>query len=190
LYPQDYISEGDSPAFFYTIKNGLRNYENPTYGGWGGRFEKTDLFENVYQDAVDGGDKKKSLRIWIDDVNRNYEARMDWCVAEKFEDTNHEPIVIIKGESDIRVSSGKEVILDGRKTTDPDGDELSFKWWQYKEAGSYDGLVELQNSENAKLCFKAPQVSQPETIHIIFQVTDDGSPVLDSYQRIIITVEP
>lgn len=190
LYPQDYISEGDSPAFFYTIKNGLRNYENPGYGGWGGRFEKTDLFPNVYQDAVDDGDKKKSLRIWIDDVNRNYEARMDWCVAEKYEDANHEPIVRIKGDVDITVSSGKTVKLDGSKTTDPDVNKLSFKWWQYKEAGTYDGLVELKGSDKTNLSFKAPQVSKPETIHIIFQATDNGSPVLDSYQRIIITVKP
>lgn len=190
LYPQDYISEGDSPAFFYTMNNGLRNHENPGYGGWGGRFEKTGLFPNVYQDAVDDGDKKKSLRIWIDDVNRNYEARMDWCVAEKYEDANHEPIIKINGELDLTVASGKTIKLDGNKTTDPDGNKLSFKWWQYKEAGTYDGLVELNGSDKATLSFKAPQVSKPETIHIIFQVTDNGKPVLDSYQRVIITVEP
>ena len=190
LYPQDYISEGDSPAFFYTIKNGLRNYENPGYGGWGGRFEKTGLFENVYKDAVDGGDKKKSLRIWIEDVNNDYEARMDWCVAENFEDANHKPIIQIKGEADRKVTLGKTVSLNASKTKDPDGDEISFKWWQYKDAGSYNGLVELQNPKTTKLSFVAPQVSQPETIHIILQVTDNGSPVLNSYQRIIITVLP
>lgn len=190
LYPQDYISEGDSPAFFYTLNNGLRNHENPGFGGWGGRFVKTDLVPNVYQDAVDNGDKKKSLRIWIDDVNRNYEARMDWCVAEKYEDANHEPIVKINGDLDITVSSGRNVKLDGNKTTDPDGNKLSFKWWQYKEAGTYDGLVELNGSDKATLSFKAPHVSKPETIHIIFQVTDNGIPQLTSYKRVIINVKP
>lgn len=190
LYPQDYISEGDSPSYFYTMNNGLRNHEKPGYGGWGGRFEKTVLFPNVYQDAVEDGDKKKSLRIWIDDVNRNYETRMDWCVAEKYEDANHEPIVKIDGDLDITVSSGRTIKLNGKKTTDPDGNKLSFKWWQYKEAGTYDGLVEIKGSDKATLSFKAPLVSKPETIHIIFQVTDNGKPVLDSYQRVIITVEP
>lgn len=190
LYPQDYISEGDSPAFFYTINNGLRNHENPSFGGWGGRFVKTDLFPNVYQDAVDDGDKKKSLRIWIDDVNRNFEARMDWCVAQKYVDANHEPIVKIKGDLNISVSAGKTVKLDGKKTTDPDGNKLSFKWWQYKEAGTYNGLIDLKGSDKPTLSFKAPQVSKPETIHIIFQVTDNGVPQLTSYKRVIIVVEP
>ena len=42
LYPQDHISEGDSPSFLYTLGNGLRGFEDPTYGGWGGRFYKVD----------------------------------------------------------------------------------------------------------------------------------------------------
>ena len=34
----DFISEGDSPSFFYILNTGLRSYENPTWGGWAGRF--------------------------------------------------------------------------------------------------------------------------------------------------------
>ena len=33
-------AEGDTPAFLHTIDNGLRNMENPGYGGWGGRYVK------------------------------------------------------------------------------------------------------------------------------------------------------
>lgn len=29
----DFISEGDSPSFLYLAQNGLRSYENPSYGG-------------------------------------------------------------------------------------------------------------------------------------------------------------
>lgn len=190
LYPQDYVSEGDSPAFFYTLKNGLRNYEDPSYGGWGGRFEKVPGFDNVYKDAVDDGDKLKSLKIWIDDANRDFEARMDWCVAEKYEDANHHPIIRISGNLDRTVSSGKNVTIKADKTNDPDGDELSFKWWQYKEAGSYDGLVKLQSPNTNIVSFAAPKVSKPETIHLILEVLDNGSPALKAYQRIIINVVP
>jgi hypothetical protein len=190
LYPQDYVSEGDSPAFFYMLQNGLRNYEHPTYGGWGGRFEKVSGFDNVYRDAIDDGDKLKSLKIWIDDANRDFQARMDWCVAEEYENANHHPIIRITGKLDRTVSSGKTVTINADKTTDPDGDELSFRWWQYKEAGSYDGLVKLQNPETNKTTFIAPQVSKPETIHIILEVLDKGSPALKAYQRIIINAVP
>ena len=190
LYPQDYVSEGDSPAFFYTIKNGLRNYEDPTYGGWGGRFEKTALFENVYQDAVDDGDVKKSLRIWVEEVNRDFQARMDWCVAEKFEDANHKPDVKVKGLLDKLVRPGETVTLDAKGTVDPDGDKISFKWWQYKDADTYDGSLEIHGSDNVEATLVAPKVNKQETIHIICQVSDNGNPALNSYQRIIITVEP
>ena len=190
LYPQDYVSEGDSPAFFYSLYNGLRNYEDPTYGGWGGRFEKTPGHDHVYIDAVDDGDKKKSLRIWIDDANQDFKARMDWCIAENFEDANHQPLIKIKGDLDRSVSPGETVRINAAKTTDPDGDKLSFTWRQYKEAGSYDALVKLQNPVTDQVSFTAPDVSKAETVHIILEATDDGSPALKSYQRIIITVKP
>ena len=190
LYPQDYVSEGDSPAFFYSLYNGLRNYEDPTFGGWGGRFEETPELDHVYKDAVDDGDNKKSLRIWINEVNRNFQARMDWCVAEKYEDANHQPVVKIMGELNRSVSPGETVNINAGKTKDPDGDKLSFKWWQYREAGSYTTMVKLQNSATDQVSFVAPDVSKPETIHIILEVTDNGSPALKSYQRIIITVMP
>ncbi len=190
LYPQDYISEGDSPAYFYTITNGLRNYENPTYGGWGGRFERIPEFNHVYKDAVDDGDKKKSLRIWIDDVNNDYQARMDWCVAKRFEDANHAPIVKIQGNLNRVITSGKKITIKASKTKDPDKDVLSFKWSQYKEAGSCVAEVELQNADSNKVSFIAPEVNKPETIHIILEVSDNGNPVLKSYQRIIIKVKP
>lgn len=54
LYPQDYISEGDSPAFLYTLGNGLRGYEDPTWGGWGGQFYKVEGYQNVYRDIERG----------------------------------------------------------------------------------------------------------------------------------------
>src|SRR5699024_11547500 len=41
----DFISEGDSPSFFYLFNNGLRNYEDPTYDGWGGRFKAVDRLD-------------------------------------------------------------------------------------------------------------------------------------------------
>jgi len=190
LYPQDYVSEGDSPAFLYSIGNGLRNHEDPTYGGWGGRFEKFEKYDNVFVDAEDDGDIKKSLRRWIDDANGDFQARMDWCVAENYENANHAPVVSVKGKNDITVKSGEKIILNASKSSDPDGNGLQFNWWQYKDAGSYDGLVKIANGNQSVTEFFAPTVSKPETIHIILRVSDNGNPPLCGYQRIIITVLP
>ena len=115
---------------------------------------------------------------------------MDWCVADKFEAVNHQPLVQVSGELDRSVKSGQAVTLNASKTKDPDGDELYYRWWQYREAGSYQGSLDLQDPENSKTGFTAPVVSKPETIHIILEVTDNGSPSLTSYKRIILSVSP
>ncbi len=189
LYPQKYISEGDSPSFFYTMYNGLRNYENPTYGGWGGRFTKLPGLPNVYVDAADDGDINKAIGRWVKEVNHDFEARINWCVANKFSDANHKPVIKMK-QGDRLAKAGQKIVLDAGKTTDPDGNNLTYKWWQYKEAGTYDGLVTLNNPTNAKASFVVPKVNEPKTIHIILEVTDNGTPALVSYKRIIITATP
>jgi hypothetical protein len=190
LYPQDYVSEGDSPAFLYSIGNGLRNHEHPSYGGWGGRFEKFETYEHVYVDAEDDGDDRQSLRRWVEDANRDFAARMDWCVADDYKDANHPPTIKLKGNRDLSVSGGETIVLDAQASSDPDGDDIQFEWLQYTDAGSYEGLVDLQDSENATISFAAPRVTKPETIHMILKVSDRGSPVLASYERIIINLVP
>lgn len=187
LYPQDYISEGDSPAFLYSIANGLRSQENPTYGGWGGRFY--NVFGNVYRDVSNG-----SYRKWVEYANRDFHARMQWCVAERFEDANHHPVVEIVGGLDRTVKSGEEVVLDA-KVSDPDDDRefdqlRGLLWWHYQEAGTFKEMVETSNPRSTKISFIAPKVNQPETIHMIFQATDRGTPPLTTFQRVIITVVP
>ena len=52
-------------------------------------------FENVYRD-VDKG----SYLQWIEFANRDFEARLKWCVAENYEDANHKPIISVKGGLD------------------------------------------------------------------------------------------
>lgn len=189
LYPQDYISEGDSPSFFYNLARGLRNDESPTYGGWGGRFVKFEGAPNTFIDATENGDKLLSLKRWIEDINNDFEARMDWCV-KGYDKANHQPKVKTKGDKNITIKSGKKLRFDAGKTKDPDGDEIKFKWWQYKEPGSFDGLVELETTNSKTVTFRAPRVSKPETIHLILEVSDNGSPSLKGYQRLIIEVVP
>jgi len=185
LYPQDYVSEGDSPAFLWTLKNGLRNYENPSYGGWGGRYYKVDGLANVYADV-----SPASYLRWIEAANRDFQTRLDWCVAEKFEDANHKPVIKIQGELDRSVKSGETVSLDASGSIDPDGHNMSFRWWQYQEAGSYKNMVKVDHPGGKRISFVAPSVEKPETIHMILEVQDRATPSLYSFQRLIITVRP
>jgi len=68
--------------------------------------------------------------------------------------------------------------------------DLIFNWWYYKDAGSFEGVFDLKNVSSNKVSFTAPKVNQAETIHIILEVSDNGSPSLKGYQRIIVKVNP
>lgn len=135
----DFISEGDSPSFLYLAQNGLRSYENPTYGGWGGRF---GVFNGnrAINDALDYNpvlkkfDSVYSLSRWFDDMQNDFAARADWCTAANFKDANHAPQ--IENIADVKAKAGDKITLTA-KATDPDGDNLTYKWWRYFEADTY-----------------------------------------------------
>ena len=80
--------------------------------------------------------------------------------------------------------------LSAKKSYDPDGNELSFYWWQYKEADSYGGEMEIRGKKvSVAKIFIPKDVEAGETIHVICEATDNGNPPLTRYQRIVITVK-
>ncbi|HKJ42003.1 MAG TPA: hypothetical protein VKA27_07900, partial [Sunxiuqinia sp.] len=80
--------------------------------------------------------------------------------------------------------------LDASKSYDPDGDNLSFLWFSYPEAGTYKKEI-ITNAQNShSLWVVAPEVDKKETAHIILKVTDKGEPRLSRYKRIIVTILP
>ena len=65
---------------------------------------------------------------------------MNWCVADTFANANHNPIVLLNGDTTknvltIPAKGGSTVRLAADGTTDPDGDTVALKWWIYPEAG-------------------------------------------------------
>ncbi|MCM1982972.1 DUF1593 domain-containing protein, partial [Lyngbya confervoides] len=189
-YPQAYFSEGDSPAFFHLIDTGLRSSENLAYGGWGGRFVPSDPeHPNFWRDAQDDGDALKPLWRWLPQIQNDFAARMDWAIGD-YAAVNHPPAPVIAGELDRTVRSGDAINLDAAETSDPDGDNLTYQWWIYAEAGSYPDPIALQNADRPQASFTAPEVQEPETVHVILEVTDQGEPALTRYQRAIVTIQP
>ena len=215
-YVQSFISEGDSPSFFYSLENGLRSYEDPTYGGWGGLFYKLDGFENVYRDVSRG-----SYMRWTEYNLRDFEMRLQWCVAPTYEEANHKPVVNITTGLDMTVKSGDKVVItaDTHDTDIPDLDYLydsrkelyeqagvtkaffmenwerivqsySSVFWQYYEAGTCHQHITLTQDKSDEVYFIAPEVTEPCTIHIIYEATDNGKPAVTSFARVIVTVLP
>src|SRR5690349_8434702 len=71
---------------------------------------------------------------------------------------------------------------------DPDGNKVSTLWWQYLEAGTYPKTVKIINPNCLDTVMLMPRDAvRGQTIHLILQVTDDGTPPLTRYQRIVVT---
>jgi hypothetical protein len=114
---------------------------------------------------------------------------MAWT-TKPYREVNHPPVVVLKHPDAITVRGGEKFGLDA-SATDPDGDSLSFFWFQYAEAGTYKGAVPINSAENmAHVDVAAPKVGRPATVHFILKVTDKGSPPLSQYKRVIVTIEP
>lgn len=208
LYPKlAYIMEGDTPSFLNLINNGLGSSIDPAYGGWGGRYalyqsyaETRPIYTNS-RDTVQARDgssytsEQATVWRWREAYQHDFAARMDWCVAEKYEDANHNPLAVLNGESgkdilELTAKAGDRIELSAQGSSDPDGDEFDIAWFIYPEAGTYNGAVELSAVEGVRTSFTAPEVKTASTIHAILQLKDRGTPPLFSYRRAIITVMP
>jgi hypothetical protein len=216
----DFRSEGDSPAFLHNVNTGLRNMEFPGYGGWGGRYNKVrgntwldpipdssymypegrwytqtawgrKYMREEYPQNKDFMDLYfKPIWFWADAMQNDFAARADWCV-KSYKDANHPPVVRLRHAMDINVKTGALVELSALGTKDPDGDKLNYHWWQYQEAGTYDGKIEIINAWKQEASFVIPaNVKEGETIHVVLSVTDQGNPALTRYKRIVVTIVP
>ncbi len=88
----------------------------------------------------------------------------------------------------LRVTPGQTLTLSG-SATDPDGNAVSYRWWQYTEVGTYPNRVVIDHANEAKAALTIPvDATVGQTIHLILEVTDAGSPALTRYQRVIATV--
>jgi hypothetical protein len=189
LYPQTYFSEGDSPAFFHLIGNGLRAETDPTWGGWGGRFMQYEG-QSFYSDAVDEGDRLHGQWIWLIDIQNDFAARMDWCL-KSVEEANHYPVIGGNLPDVLQVKAGDRVELDATGSTDPDGDAIAYHWWHYRFAGTqpYPEEIPIQHSTEAKVTVEIPADASGKVIHLILTLSDDGEPMLKRYKRIVLEVK-
>jgi hypothetical protein len=144
----------------------------------------------VRKDTVSFTDNKVTLWRWRDDFQNDFAARMDWC-TKSYQEVNHPPVPVLNQPAEITVKSGEGFGLDASGTKDPDGDNLSYLWFNYPEAGSYKELIKIASAENARGIYViAPEVEKKETVHFILKVTDKGIPSLSRYKRVIVNVLP
>ena len=202
--------DGDAPAMLHLLGTyyGLRSTENPAYGGWGSRFSSWPNNNNRYvnwdeeslkiqyiADAYQGDTITRnwyqrmhySGARWNDDIQNELAVRASWCVKD-YNETNHPPVVNLTVAQDI-VATPDETIELTCAPTDPDGDKLSCSWWQYKEAGTCNSTISINNSDTNSASFVCP--AEPgKTIHIILEVQDNGKGhPLTRYARVIVKIK-
>jgi hypothetical protein len=216
-----YGMEGDSPSFMSLISNGLNDPEHPDYGGWGGRYKyytpplsnKPDVIgrpnwpvtepesrplwanaeDSVYSVVDKAWHKSSQATIWRwrEEYQNDFAARMSWA-TKNYNEVNHPPVPKLGHPEHFTVLSGQQFHLSAAGTYDPDGDSLSYLWFQYQEAGTYNGRISFSPyaANLYDVPVTAPIVNRPQTIHFILKVTDKGTPRLTRYKRVIVTVVP
>ncbi len=123
----------------------------------------------------------------------DFQGRMDWCV-NSFAQANHNPVAAFNGDAGdsilhLEVKPGQTVSLDASASSDPDGDSLQFKWWVYREAGTYDKAISIPKPSSTVTVLTIPGDAQGAEIHVILGVQDDSDIVsLYDYRRIVIKV--
>ena len=186
--------EGDTPSFLYVIPNGLNDPEDPTQAGWAGYHERglcpdslttawTSWLEPVRSISV--GYKR---RFYMDELN-DFMARMQWADEGK---GNRNPIVIVNEHTCpsslvIQAKAGETIRLDASKSKDPDGDVIKFLWWQQPEMGT--AKLTIDDAGKSAITVRIPADAVAQTLHLVCEVSDNGTYSLKSYQRIIIQID-
>jgi hypothetical protein len=123
-------------------------------------------------------------------LQNDFAARMDWCVRDR-EAANHPPQVKLAGELVRKVRVGEHVMLDASTSSDPDGDRLAFEWILYPEASGYGGPIPSIDGHNtAKATLAVSAVKESASLHVVLAATDDGTPPLTRYARVVLEIAP
>ncbi len=97
---------------------------------------------------------------------------------------NHAPVTQLKGASK-RYAKPEETVKLEATAKDPDGNNLTYKWWQYADADSARSTVTIGHANSLDQASVVAPNEPGKQIHLILEVTDNGTPQLTGYQRII-----
>jgi hypothetical protein len=192
LYKPEFTDGNWKPSYSYTVRpvpetRPLWTTAVDTYTplGWKAPADAPDTKPPVYKS------KEVTIWRWREEIQNDFAARMCWA-TKAFSECNHPPVVVLNGPDEFTVTEGDPIVLDATGSHDPDGDSLSYYWFQYSEAGDLKGETGYGffAPNLVRLVVAAPHVDAPRTAHYILKVTDKGSPRLTRYKRVIVHIRP
>ena len=217
-----FMEGGGTVPWLGLVNKGLFDINQPSWGGWSGRFtaNKVENFWSRHADIKIDEQKvapfstyREASDVWTDPESgetlhgdyvpvwrwrlamyADFICRMDWCV-KPFAEANHHPVAAFNGDKRdtivrLKALGGEELDFDASASTDPDGDELTYSWWQYEEAGTYPGRVFIERADAAKAKAHIPTGAGGKQIHVILEVRDKN-PIasLRDYRRVVVDVQ-
>ena len=206
----EFLGEGDTFTFFNLIDNGLGAYRDETPGGWAGHVTVNPASQDASPRAGQGGaatsfaEFMRSLEgigpegpstrpqsaqpNFTPAAQNGFAARMKWSVTPTYAGANHEPTVTIRGSARVSAHPGDTVRLEGM-ALDPDGDAVTVQWWRWKDVDTYPGVVSLSEPTALVTHLQVPNDATPgQTIQLVLEGTDSGTPRLTRYQRVTVSV--
>ena len=201
----EFLGEGDTFTFLNLIDNGLQGYEDDTPGGWAGhgavaaavpapsggpgmQIHSYDDLLRLQEMAAAAGRRRPPNPDFTAAAQNGLAARLLWSVTATYAAANHEPRVAIAGSSRISARPGETVRLQG-SVSDPDGNAVTVRWWQWTEVGTYAGHVTFSNPTEPTTSMQIPaDATAGQTIQLVLEATDNGTPALTRYQRVSVTV--
>jgi hypothetical protein len=160
-------------------------------------------------DGVEHESDQATIWRWREAYQNDFSARMDWTIKD-FAHANHAPQLVVNGQAgtgaiEMTADEKQTVTLDAAGSRDPDGNALHYRWWVYEEAGlsgAHGANVAISNGDNAKASVTIKSACREAWIpglipckaegvaHILLEVSDDGTPKLTSYRRVVLHVGP
>lgn len=198
----EFLGEGDTGTYINMLDNGLRGYRDDSFGGWGGYLVRDQAafdaeMRRMMQAFADsggmtGGPPAKrpphSPSPFVAAAMRDYQARFAWATTPDYKGANHNPRIALRTPRYISAAPGQTIRLQAT-TSDPDGNKVALKWWPWKEAGTYAGDLAIPSPDSLSTSFRVPADAKAgDQIQIIAEATDDGSPALTRYDKVVITV--
>ncbi|WP_347304225.1 nucleoside hydrolase-like domain-containing protein [Croceibacterium sp. TMG7-5b_MA50] len=191
-----FIGEGDTPTFLNLIDNGLRGYRGDSYGGWGGYADPAAQITSMRGPAepqpttgVPPELPQAPTHPFLEAAQRDFAARFAWATTADYRAANHPPHIALATPRTMEVAPGERVVL-GASVRDPDDDRVTLHWRQWREVGSYAGSVALQpDGAEGRVSLLVPGDVRPgDTLHLIVEATDNGTPALTRYERVVLRV--